>query len=68
MLEDVLNIDAISSLSPQTWFEQVGDAIAEKAGCGTAPPENNLDEGISGQAEESSIEVTATDLPESLGK
>jgi hypothetical protein len=32
--EDVLNLDPMSALSPQTWFEHIGDAIAVRAGCG----------------------------------
>lgn len=65
VLEDVLSIDAINALSPQTWFEQVGDAIAEKAGCGAVLQEKESEK-VNDQAEESSIEVTTA--PESLGK
>ncbi len=43
MLADVLNLDAITSLSPQSWLEQVGDAIAETAGCGVAHQEKDAE-------------------------
>lgn len=35
VFENVLDMDPITALSPQTWFEHVGDAIAERAGCGS---------------------------------
>ena len=34
VLTDILNLDGMTVASPQLWFEQFGDALAETAGCG----------------------------------
>ena len=34
ILEEAINLgDMTTALSPETWFEQVGDVIADKTGC-----------------------------------
>lgn len=33
-MEEVLAFDPIEAISPSSWFEQIGDAIADKTSCG----------------------------------
>ena len=44
VLTDILNLDAINVASPQLWFEQFGDAIAETAGCGSVFQEHETND------------------------
>ena len=44
-LDEVINVDAIAALSPQSWFEQAGDMIAEKAGCGALVADKDMEKG-----------------------